>query len=167
HRGTCGDGTPIMPTALSRTNWYPPSFTPKTGLFYVSAWENSKPGGGRQRGGANTTPMADTVLAPNVKTEEEGYGVVRAFDPRTLEKKWEFKMNDITWAGVLSTATDLVFSGGREGYFFALDGRTGVLLWKVALGGQVNSGPMSYAVNGRQYITVAAGTSLFAFALRQ
>jgi alcohol dehydrogenase (cytochrome c) len=68
---------------------------------------------------------------------------------------------------VLSTASDLVFSGGREGYFFALDGRNGSLLWKVALGGQVNSGPMSYAVNGKQYITVAAGTSLFAFALRQ
>ena len=48
-----------------------------------------------------------------------------------------------------------------------LDGRSGALLWKVPLGGQVNSGPMSYSVNGRQYITVAAGTSLFAFALRQ
>jgi alcohol dehydrogenase (cytochrome c) len=163
-----GDGTAVMPTVLGGTNWYPPSYSPKTGLFYVSAWENSHSGGpAGQRGGANTTPMADTALAPNVKTEEEGYGVVRAFDPKTLDQKWEFKMNDITWAGVLSTASDLVFSGGREGYFFALDGRNGTLLWKVPLGGQVNSGPMSYSVNGRQYITVAAGTSLFAFALRQ
>ena len=113
------------------------------------------------------TPMAGTALAPNTKTEEEGFGVVRAFDPRTLDKKWEFKMNDITWAGVLSTAGDVVFSGGREGYFFALDARDGKLLWKVALGGQVNSGPMSYSVNGKQYISVAAGTSLFSFALRQ
>ena len=56
-------------------------------------------------------------------------------------------MNDITWAGVLSTAVIVVFSGGREGYFFALDARNGALLWKAALGGQVNSGPMSYAVN--------------------
>jgi len=107
------------------------------------------------------------VLAPNVKTDEEGYGFVRAFDPRTLEQKWEFKMADITWAGALSTAGDVVFGGGREGYFFALDGRSGSLLWKVNLGGQVNSGPMSYAVNGRQYISVAAGQSLFSFALRQ
>lgn len=165
--GAAGDGTPIMPTVLGGTNWYPPSYSPKTGLFYVSAWENSKSQAGGQRGAGNTTPMADTALAPNVKTEEEGYGVVRAFDPKTLDKKWEFKMNDITWAGVLSTAGDVVFSGGREGYFFALDGRDGTLLWKVALGGQVNSGPMSYAVNGRQYIAVAAGTSLFSFALRQ
>jgi alcohol dehydrogenase (cytochrome c) len=166
--GAEGDGTPIMPTVLGGTNWYPPSFSPKTGLFYVSAWENSHSGGPPgQRGAANTTPMADTALAPNVKTEEEGYGVVRAFDARTLDQKWEFKMNDITWAGVLSTAGDVVFSGGREGYFFALDGRSGTLLWKIALGGQVNSGPMSYAVNGKQYIAVNAGTSLFVFALRQ
>jgi alcohol dehydrogenase (cytochrome c) len=165
--GAAGDGTPIMPTVLGATNWYSPSFSPKTGLFYVSAWENSKSGGGGARGAGNTTPMADTALAPNVKTDEEGYGVVRAFDPETLDRKWEFKMNDITWAGVLSTAGDVVFSGGREGYFFALDGRNGSLLWKVPLGGQVNSGPMSYAVNGRQYVAVAAGTALFSFALRQ
>jgi alcohol dehydrogenase (cytochrome c) len=76
-------------------------------------------------------------------------------------------MNDITWSGVLTTASDLVFSGGKEGYFYALDARSGELLWKVALGGQVNSGPMSYAVDGRQYIAVAAGNALFTFALRQ
>ena len=164
-----GDGTAIMPTILGATNWYPPSYSPKTGLFYVSAWENSKTGGPAPaggRGGANGTPMADPALAPNVKTEEEGYGVVRAFDPKTLDQKWEFKMNDITWAGVLSTAGDVVFSGGREGYFFALDARNGSLLWKIPLGGQVNSGPMSYSVNGKQFVSVAAGTSLFSFALR-
>ena len=166
--GSGGDGTPIMPTVLGGTNWYSPSFSPKTGLFYVPAWENSKSGGtgGGGRGAANTTPMAGTALAPNTKTEDEGYGVVRAFDPRNMEKKWEFKMNDITWAGVLSTAGDVVFSGGREGYFFALDARDGKLLWKVSLGGQVNSGPMSYSVNGKQFVAVAAGTSLFSFALR-
>ena len=83
------------------------------------------------------------------RPEEEGYGAVRAFDPKTGERKWEFKMNDITWAGVLTTASDLLFSGGREGYFFALNDRTGELLWKASLGGQVNSGPMSYSVNGK------------------
>jgi alcohol dehydrogenase (cytochrome c) len=167
--GAQGDGTPIMPTILGATNWYSPSYSPKTGLFYVSAWENSKSGGGGGggRGAANTTPMGGIALAPNVKTDEEGYGVVRAFDPRTLDKKWEFKMNDITWAGVLSTAGDVVFSGNREGYFFALDARNGTLLWKAAVGGQVNSGPMSYSVNNRQYVAVAAGTALFSFALRQ
>jgi alcohol dehydrogenase (cytochrome c) len=139
-------------------------------LFYIPGWENSgtmvaKNGGfGRATG---NTPMAQPNLIPDLKTEAEGFGIVRAFDPKTGEKRWEYKMTDITWAGVLSTASDLVFSGGREGYFYALDGRNGSLLWKAALGGQVNSGPMSYMVNNRQYIAVAAGSALFVYALRQ
>jgi alcohol dehydrogenase (cytochrome c) len=111
--------------------------------------------------------MGQTNLVPFFNDDTEPYGVVRGFDPQTLEKKWDFVMNDITWGGVLTTAGDVLFSGGKEGYFFALDARTGALLWKMALGGQINSGPMSYSVNGRQYVTVAAGTGLFTFALRQ
>jgi alcohol dehydrogenase (cytochrome c) len=164
------EGSLVMPTVLGGTNWYPPSFSPSTGLFYISSWENTgtiqvKNGRGPAYGGPN--PMAQINLATNTKKEEEGYGAVRALDPKTGEKKWEFKMTDITWAGVLTTASDLLFSGGREGYFYALNARTGDLLWKLSLGGQVNSGPMSYSVNGRQYIAVAAGSSLFSFALRQ
>jgi alcohol dehydrogenase (cytochrome c) len=60
-----------------------------------------------------------------------------------------------------------LFVGGREGNFFALNARDGTLLWKAALGGNIASGPISYSVNGRQYIGVAAGNSLFTFALRQ
>ena len=81
--------------------------------------------------------------------------------------KWEFKMADVTEAGILTTASDLLFSGGREGYFFALDARNGELLWKAAVGAAVQSGPMTYSVNGKQYVTVNAGTCLFVFGLRQ
>ena len=95
------------------------------------------------------------------------HGAIRAMDPKTGEKKWEFKMDDVTDAGVLTTASDLLFSGGREGYFFALDARNGSLLWKTAVGGHVASGPMTYSVNGRQYVAVSAGNSLFVYALRQ
>jgi outer membrane protein assembly factor BamB len=65
------------------------------------------------------------------------------------------------------SASDLLFSGGREGFFYALDARTGALLWKFIVGGQVQSGPMTYSAGGRQYVAVAAGNSIFAFALRQ
>jgi glucose dehydrogenase len=75
-------------------------------------------------------------------------------------------MDDVTDAGVLSTASDLVFSGGREGYFFALDGKTGQPLWKANVGGFVQAGPMSYAIGRTQYVAIAAGHSLFAYALR-
>ena len=83
--------------------------------------------------------------------DDDGYGIIRAFDPKTGDQKWEYKMGDTTWGGVLTTASDLVFSGGREGYFYALDGNNGNLLWKQNLGGQVNSGPMSYMVNNHQW----------------
>jgi glucose dehydrogenase len=111
--------------------------------------------------------MGQVNLEPFFNNYDEAYGVIRAYDPVTLEPKWEHKMADITWAGVLSTAGDLVFGGGREGYFLALDARTGELLWRESLGGQVNAAPMSYAIDGRQYITIAAGSALFAFALSE
>jgi outer membrane protein assembly factor BamB len=77
-------------------------------------------------------------------------------------------------------ASDLLFTGVwgdsysgdtaarlADGYFYALDARTGQLLWQMALAGSVQGGPMSYAVGDKQYIAVAAGNTLFAFALRQ
>jgi alcohol dehydrogenase (cytochrome c) len=76
-------------------------------------------------------------------------------------------MLDVTDAGILTTATDVLFSGGREGYFYALDALSGELLWKANVGGAVSSGPISYAVNGRQYIAVSAGNSLLVYALKQ
>ena len=138
------------------TNWFPPSYSPRTGLFYIPARLTS----------------VDT-------------GTVRAVDPRTGNLSWEFQLSRTSHtAGILTTATDLLFSGTQryvssarpqiqpdpvhlaDGYFFALDARTGRLLWNRPLGGDVRAGPMSYAVNGTQYVAVHAGSSLFAFALR-
>jgi alcohol dehydrogenase (cytochrome c) len=101
------------------------------------------------------------------RKDNEGYGAVRAMDPVTGERKWEFKMGDVTDSGILTTDADLLFAGGRDGHFVALDARNGNLLWKATLGGGVFAGAMTYSVNGRQYVAVAAGNSLFAFALRQ
>jgi alcohol dehydrogenase (cytochrome c) len=101
------------------------------------------------------------------RSEDEGYGAVRAIDPHTGDLRWEYKMTEFTDAGILTTASDLLFTGGREGYFFALDARTGTLLWRFTVGGPVVSGPMTYSVGGRQYVAVAAGSSLFSFGLRE
>jgi outer membrane protein assembly factor BamB len=100
------------------------------------------------------------------RTEAEGYGAVRALDPKTGDKKWEFKMVDYTEAGVLTTGSDLLFSGGREGHFFALDARNGTLLWRANLGGTVASGPMTFAVDGKQYVAVAGDNTLYVFGLQ-
>jgi len=104
---------------------------------------------------------------PNFRRPDEGFGAIRAIDPATGERKWEFKMNDVTDAGILTTDSDLLFSGGREGYFFALNARTGTLLWRASLGGVVASGPITYTAGGRQFVAVSAGSSLYTFALRE
>ena len=88
-----------------------------------------------------------------------------ALDSRTGEQKWKFQMTDVTDSGILTTASDLLFAGGREGYFQALDARTGALLWKVNLGAAINSGPMSYRVGTKQYVSIVSGLSLSVFAL--
>ena len=172
-----GQGTTIYPGSEGATNWYSPSYSPRTGLFYVSAWDGYasiffrvpvKYTEGRvYAGGWPQSHVPDGRGAENVRKDDEGYGAVRAIDPLTGQRRWEFKMNDVTDAGILTTASDLLFSGGREGYFFALDARNGALLWKATLGGVVASGPMTYSVDGRQYVSVAAGNSLFAFALKK
>jgi alcohol dehydrogenase (cytochrome c) len=172
------EGTYIEPGTQGGTNWYSPSFSPRTGLFYVSVWDNYSvisiraevpPWSERRKYTGRAPPpargSASRPAAAPFRTEAEGYGAVRAIDPKTGEKRWDFKMVDYTESGVLTTASDLLFSGGREGNFFALDARNGDLLWRVNLGGTVASGPMTYAVDGRQYVAVSADTALYVFGL--
>jgi alcohol dehydrogenase (cytochrome c) len=176
-------GKPTYPGIQGGTNWYSPSYSPRTGLFYLSTWEDygtifqgvpaEYKEGLRFTGGANTTPIegaenpVSTRQGPiNTYTEALAHGAVIAIDPHTGEKKWKFEMHDVNTSGILTTDSDLLFVGGREGYFQALDARTGTLLWKVNLGGEVIAGPMTYAVDGKQYVEVAAGNNLFVFALR-
>ena len=68
-------------------------------------------------------------------------------------------------AGVLSTAGNLVFASSEEGNFFALDAETGKALWDVQLGAAIRANPMSFAIDGKQYVAIAAGSALFVFGL--
>ena len=177
-------GAPTFSGVQGGTNWYSPSYSPRTGLFYVSAWEDygsvfikeeqEYQEGQRFVGGRPASPFPGAPNVPSIRrgaintwTEEAGRGAVIAIDPRTGQKKWRFQMTDVTDSGILTTATDLLFAGGREGYFHALDARTGALLWKTSLGGQIAAGPMTYQTGGKQYVAIAAGHSLFVFALRE
>jgi len=173
---TSRDGTLIFPSYQGGTNWYSPSFSPRTGLFYFSAWENTSSHfvkvpepyreGQRFTGGY---PRSSFTLArggqANTRRPEDGNGAVIALDAATGETKWKLKYVDVTDAGVLTTATDLLFTGNREEHFMAIDARTGGLLWRTSLGGVMANGPMTYAVRGRQYLAVTAGNGLFVFSL--
>jgi alcohol dehydrogenase (cytochrome c) len=177
-------GAVTYPCVQGGTNWYSPSYSPRTELFYVSAWEDCghvfrpveaeyRPGQ-RFLGGRPTSPNPGAPAMPggpgggpiNNWTDEAGNGAVLAIDPRTGERVWRFAFTDATTSGILTTATDLLFTGSREGHFHALDARTGDLLWRTNLGGAIANGPMTYAVDGTQYVAVAAGNALSVFALR-
>jgi alcohol dehydrogenase (cytochrome c) len=99
-------------------------------------------------------------------TNEVGNGAVIAIDPQTGRHKWKFQQFDVTDGGLLTTASDLLFTGGREGYFYALDARTGKVLWKSNLGGQIVMAPITYEVDGKQYVSVIAGHTLVTFGVR-
>ena len=178
-------GSPTWPGNQGGTNWYSPSYSPRTELFYVSAWENYAsiyrketvefvPGRSFTGGGFRVLAPSPDAPTPGIGrrspinnwTNVVANGAVIAIDPRTGQHKWKFTQYDVTDSGILTTASDLLFTGGREGYFHALDARTGSLLWKINLGGQIVNGPMTYAVDGKQYVAVISGNSLLTFALR-
>jgi alcohol dehydrogenase (cytochrome c) len=176
-------GSVTFPGVQGGTNWYSPSFSPRTGLFYMSSWENygsvfrpaeSEYQPGRTFvGGIPASPLAGTNNLPGIRrgpinnwTEALGNGAVIALDPRTGQQRWRFPTTDVSSSGVLTTATDLVFTASRDGYAYALDARTGELLWRTSPGGQGANGPISYAVGGTQYVALGSGTGLFVFGLR-
>ncbi len=170
------EGTEIWPGVQGGTNWYAPSFSPKTGLFYLTAWEDyhgtyfrwdqKYEQGKWYAGGAVKAAVPATSRDHQYqRPPDAGYGVVRALNPATGEKVWEYRMTDVSESGLLTTSTNLLFSGNREGYFFALDATNGKLLWKRYLGGAVLSSPITYIAGGKQYVSVAAGQSLFTFSL--
>jgi alcohol dehydrogenase (cytochrome c) len=179
-------GMPTFPGNQGGTNWYSPSYSPRTGLFYLSIWDDygsiyspqpAEYKAGQVFGGGFPRPFTPAPAAPAVPTlrrgpinswtEAVGHGAVIAIDPHTGDRKWTFNMTDVTDSGIVTTTTNLLFTGGREGYFQALDARTGQLLWKSNLGGQMAAGPMTYQVDGKQYVVIAAGHALFSFGLRE
>ncbi len=112
-------------------------------------------------------PVPGLTRGPiNNWTESAGTGAVLAVDALTGEQRWKVELTDVISSGILTTATDLLFTGTRSGYFQALDAGTGDLLWRASLGGQIVNGPMTYEVDGTQYVAVIAGHSLSTFALR-
>ena len=175
--GSNAEGTLTYPNAQGGTNWFSPSWSPHTGLFYVGTWQDAHAlasevpvefaEGKGYTGGSPITRMPNIRRPPiNYWTEEAGHGEVIALDPRTGEKRWAFKMHDVTDAGILTTGTDMLFTGSREGYFMALDARDGSVLWRTITGGQISSSPITYEVDGKQYVAISANHAVFAFGLR-
>jgi alcohol dehydrogenase (cytochrome c) len=155
------DGTLVSPNQAGATNWPPPTFSPATGLFYVSAsraysvWyiydagENPQGWGGTDRGG-----WAEFML--------------QAIDYKTGKIRWSHKWEGGGLSGLLSTAGNLVFSGdGSSGNFVALDATTGTPLWHAGVRSSVSNGAITYTLDGLQYVVVGAGDTLWAFVMNE
>jgi alcohol dehydrogenase (cytochrome c) len=151
------NGVLTAPNQGGAANWPPPSFDPMTGLFYINAidaysiyyvFDNSaKPEGwaGNDRGGWSQ----ETLKAIDYKT-----GAVR------WSHKWPASGGR---SGVLTTAGGLLFAGDPSSNFVALNAATGAILWHAGLTSSVGNGPMTYELDGQQYVVVAAGDTLYAF----
>ncbi|MCC6291983.1 MAG: PQQ-dependent dehydrogenase, methanol/ethanol family [Bryobacterales bacterium] len=176
-RGPSAQGTLTYPGVQGGTNWFAPSYSPVTKHFYLSvwddysslyfAWDQPYEQGKWYSGGGVKSDVASTRRERfHRRGPASGYGAIRALRWDTGEKVWEYKMTDVSESGLLTTASNVLFSGNREGHFFALDATTGALLWRVYLGGQGAASPITYSIGGQQYVSVANGHSMFTFALR-
>jgi alcohol dehydrogenase (cytochrome c) len=159
-------GQLTCPDITGGTNFWPPTFDPNTKLFYVNArevcatyyaWKPEFTQGDRYTGGA-AQRARDRDNPP--------YGALRAIDPATGERKWEYKYLNPSTAGLLTTASSLIFSGDAEGNLLALDSRTGKLLWRYQMGATLyGTSPVTYMLDGKQQLLVPAGTTLTSWAL--
>jgi acido-empty-quinoprotein group A len=152
------DGVLVEPSSDGSTNWLAPSFDPLTGLFYVSARRNfsifyltatgkAEGWGGRDRG-------------------LWGNSTIAALDYRTGRTVWQHEIGEGEGsAGILTTAGNLLFTADNDDHLLALDPLTGRTLWHLAAGGRMENGPMTYELEGRQYLLVAVEDTLYAFAL--
>jgi alcohol dehydrogenase (cytochrome c) len=158
------EGTLVYPALNGAVNWLSPSYSPLTKLFYVAARERGayyfksdvkfKPGTFYAGGGERA-----------IDGDDKAWGAVRALEATTGKLKWEFRLHTPAWAGVLATAGGVVFSGANEGNFFALDAATGKPLWDFQTGGVVVANPISFLIDGKQHVAIAAGQALFVFGL--
>ncbi len=158
------DGTVVAPTAGGATNWWSPAFNPRTGLLYVNSFD----GEGEFFLRDEDYVEGERYTAGGVQSPQpmDNYrSAIRAIDPATGDIRWEFEMQPRARSGVLATAGELVFSATVDGYFFALDADTGEELWHIPLGGPVNANPMTYAVDGAQYVTMSVGNTVYTFGL--
>ncbi|HLJ16398.1 MAG TPA: PQQ-dependent dehydrogenase, methanol/ethanol family [Bryobacteraceae bacterium] len=157
------NGTRVCPGLAGAANWMAPSYNPETGWFYFPvreqcdiyyslppAYQEGKPYWGSVFRGA---------------TDEQEYGFLKALDPATGETKWDFRYQHAPWAGTMATSGGLIFAGDQDGYLMAFDSKTGKNLWHIYTGAPIVTAPITYLVNGKQYVSLASGAALMTFAL--
>lgn len=145
-----------VPSFLGGKNWMPMAYSQQTGLFYVPSNEwgmdiwnepiDYKAGAAYLGAGFTIKPIFDDHI-----------GSLKAVDPKTGKVVWEYKNPAPLWGGVLTTAGNLVFTGTPEGYLMGFDAKTGEVAYKFNTGSGVVGSPITWEMNGEQYVSVVSG----------
>ena len=159
------EGARICPGFAGATNWFSPSYSEATHLFYFLTLEDCSVYSAK----VEKFEEGREYYSTGVKHQqtEEAEKVLVAYDPVADTFVWRAPQVGTThsFAGVMSTASGLVLFGDDANAFEAADGLTGKSLWHFNMGQSPHASPISYAVDGKQYFAIAAGNDLFAFAL--
>ncbi len=160
-------GNRVCPGVRGATNWMSPSYNPATGLYYVvtleqcdiftSSSKEPEPKKSFSGGGAGPKP------------NEIGQFFLRAFDPKTGKRVWEYPMTGPgeSWAGTVSTAGGVIFFGDDDGQLVGVDAKTGKHLWHFQMGEGLTASPITYSVGGKQFVAIASATAIFSFGLHE
>jgi alcohol dehydrogenase (cytochrome c) len=158
-------GTRICPGFVGATNWFSPSYSPSTSLFYFLALEN-----------CNLLYLAADKYAPRHTYYATGsksspadsrQKILLAFDLASEKLAWKYPQigSGHSSGGTMTTSGGLVFFGDDAQSFEAVDARTGTPLWHFNTGQAITASPMSFSVSGNQYVAIAAGSDIFCFGL--
>jgi PQQ-dependent dehydrogenase (methanol/ethanol family) len=148
------NGTRMLPGANGGSEWSPPAFSPQTGYLYVLGLHQPMVYIVRR---AELAKPAMWLGGAFLGNGEPQHGLFSAVDMNTGKVVWQKRVPDPMIGGALATAGGVVFTGTNDKRFLAFDAKTGNQLWSYTANGGVNAPPVSYAVDGKQYVAVAAG----------
>jgi len=158
-------GTTICPGIVGATNWFSPSYNPDTGLFYVMALENCDLYFSKTK----EFTQGETFYSTGTKRSPDGHSqkILLAISPADGKKVWQYPQvgRGNSWGGTLTTAGGLVFFCDDADSLEAVDAENGHPLWYFNTGQLFVASPMTYAVNGAQYVAISAGSDIFSFTL--
>lgn len=159
-------GTRVCPSLIGASNWWSTSYLAATGLYYVQTLESCSVytkradewTSGRVYMGGGTSNV------PDLKPQK----ILRAIDVHSGRASWQLAQigDGSTRSGTLATASGLVFFGEDSGAFVAVDAATGRPLWHFQTSQVLRASPMTYSFDGHQYVAIAAGPNVLAFALQ-
>lgn len=158
-------GTRACPAVRGAANWMSPSYNPATGLFYLPTLEQCDIYSSSVKEPKPMTGFAGT--GGEQIPAEPGQMFLRAIDPKTGQRVWQYPMTGpaTAWAGTVSTAGGVVLFGDDAGHLVAADAKSGKHLWHFGTSQNITASPITYLVDGKQYVTICSATHVFTFGL--